>query len=115
MFYDRFKQLCDMKGVRPTNACVEAGVSRGLAAKWKAEKTDIPRADILQKLSVYFGMTIDEILGEEEQKENPGIPKDTEVDPVRAELFNLIEDATDAERKYYLDILRVAVSRHEKR
>lgn len=116
MFYDRFKQLCDMKGVRPTNACIEAGVSRGLAAKWKAEQTEVPRADILQKLSAYFGMTIDEILGDgkNEQKENPGIPKDTEVDPIRAELLNLIEDATAAERKYYLDILRVAVSRHEK-
>ena len=114
MFYDRFKQLCDLKGVRPTNACVEAGVSRGLAAKWKAEQTEVPRADILQKLSVYFGMTIDEILGEE-QKENPGTTMDTEVSPLKAELLGLVDNATDEQLQDYLDMLRIVLNRREKR
>ena len=65
MFYDRFLELCAEKGVRPTNACIEAGLSRGLAAKWKATKTEKPSADALEKMSVYFGKTIDEILGKE--------------------------------------------------
>lgn len=65
MFYDRFLELCAEKGVRPTNACVEAGLSRGLAAKWKSTKTEKPSADALEKMSVYFGKTIDEILGKE--------------------------------------------------
>lgn len=65
MFYDRFLELCSEKGVRPTNACVEAGLSRGLAAKWKSTKTEKPSADALEKMSVYFGKSIDEILGKE--------------------------------------------------
>ena len=65
MFYDRFLELCAEKGVRPTNACIEAGLSRGLAAKWKSTKTEKPSADALEKMSAYFGKTIDEILGKE--------------------------------------------------
>lgn len=63
MFYERFVELCTAKGVKPTNACVEAGLSRGLAAKWKSTKTVRPSAEALEKLSVYFGISIDEILG----------------------------------------------------
>ena len=68
MFFDRFAELCKEKGVKPTNACVAAGLSRGLASKWKSEKTEIPSAEALQKLSVYFGISIDSILGSEKQK-----------------------------------------------
>lgn len=63
MFYDRYLELCRLKGVKPTNACLEAGLSRGLAAKWKATKTKKPSADALEKLSAYFNMSIDDVLG----------------------------------------------------
>lgn len=65
MFYDRFLELCDKKRVKPTNACIEAGLSRGLAAKWKSTGTEKPSADALEKLSSYFNMSIDEILKKE--------------------------------------------------
>ena len=99
MFYDRFKQLCEKKGVKPTNACVEAGFSRGLAAKWKAEKTEVPRSDILQKLSVYFGMTIDEILGEEEQKEKTATIDSDDLDMRIRERWAML---TEQERESFL-------------
>ena len=67
MFYDRFLELCKEKGVRPTNACVAAGLSRGLAAKWKSTKTEKPSAEALEKMSIYFGKSIDEILGKEKK------------------------------------------------
>ena len=63
MFYERYLELCKARGVRPTNACVEAGLSRGLAAKWKSTKTEKPSTDALEKLSAYFGLTIEEVLG----------------------------------------------------
>lgn len=63
MFSDRFEALCREKGVKPGRACQEMGVSRSLAAKWKATGTERPSADVLEKMSAYFGITIDEILG----------------------------------------------------
>lgn len=65
MFSDRFEVLCREKGVKPGRACQEMGVSRSLAAKWKATGTERPSADVLEKMSAYFGITIDEILGKE--------------------------------------------------
>lgn len=63
MFFDRFEELCVQKGIKPGRACAEMGVSRSLAAKWKATGTEKPSADVLEKMSIYFGMSIDEILG----------------------------------------------------
>lgn len=97
MFYDRFLELCEIKGVKPTNACVAAGLSRGLAAKWKSVKTDKPSVEALEKLSVYFGMSIDEIMGnsEEDKKENHQIRQDQEVSESFKELLGMMKDAPE--------------------
>ena len=68
MFYDRFLELCAEKGVKPTRACTESGLSRGLAAKWKATGTEKPSADALEKMSAYFGKSIEEILNGKTKK-----------------------------------------------
>lgn len=68
MFYDRFEELCKEKGVKPGRACTEMGVSRSLAAKWKATGTEKPSADALEKMSVYFGKSIEEILSGKTKK-----------------------------------------------
>lgn len=71
MFYDRFKELCDLKGVRSGTACTEMGFSRSLASKWKNTKTEKPSAEVLEKMSVYFNMSINEILGVSDIKKEP--------------------------------------------
>jgi transcriptional regulator with XRE-family HTH domain len=70
VFYDRYAQLCKQKGVSMSAAAEEAGFAKSLVSKWKKLKIEVPSPEILQKLSAYFGMTIAELLGEE-QKENP--------------------------------------------
>ena len=62
MFYDRFAELCREKGVKPGRACIEMGLSRSLAAKWKATRTNRPSTEALEKMARYFQLTIDEIL-----------------------------------------------------
>jgi len=68
MFSDRFEALCVQKGVKPGKACLEMGLSRSLAAKWKATGTEKPSADVLEKMAAYFGMSIEEILGKESSR-----------------------------------------------
>lgn len=96
MFYDRFLELCAEKGVRPTNACVEAGLSRGLAAKWKATKTEKPSADALEKMAKYFGKSIDEILlsGKEKTPTQAGERK-SDLDAAKIALFGGDTEVTD--------------------
>ena len=72
MFYDRFEELCKEKGVKPGRACTEMGVSRSLAAKWKATGTENPSADALKKMSIYFGKSIEEILSGKTKKAPTG-------------------------------------------
>ena len=72
MFYDRFVELCRQKGVKPGRACTDMDLSRSLSAKWKATKTEKPSTEVLEKMSEYFGMSINEILGGEKAPAQEG-------------------------------------------
>ena len=52
MFYDLFSNLCIKKGVSPSKACIDMGLSRSLAAKWKNTKAT-PSADVIAKIADY--------------------------------------------------------------
>lgn len=65
MFYDKFIFLCSQKGVLPTRAAIEAGISKSLVTKWKSCGVQVPSPDVLRKLSVYFGVPISELLNED--------------------------------------------------
>lgn len=68
MFYDRFASLCSQRGISPSRAAVEAGISKSLVTKWKTNKVKYPSADIAQKLATYFGLSVAELLDEESEK-----------------------------------------------
>lgn len=63
MFFDRFKQLCDEKGISIYKAATEIGLNRAAANKWKAGS--IPNGQTLTKLADLFGVTNDYLLGKE--------------------------------------------------
>ena len=65
MFYDRFVYLCSKKGVSPSRAAIEAGISKSLVTKWKTNNAKDPSPDVLRKLAAYFSMPVSELLGEE--------------------------------------------------
>ena len=65
VFYDKFAYLCKQKGVSPSRAAIEAGVSKSLVTKWKSNNTQVPSADVVKRLAKYFGTSIAELLGEE--------------------------------------------------
>lgn len=67
-FYDKFKLLCDKKGVSVSRACIEIGLNRSAVAKWKGGST--PNGATLQKLADYFGVTTDYLLSGE-KKDTP--------------------------------------------
>lgn len=61
MFYDNYVILCASKGVSCTRAAVEAGISHSSPAKWKATSA-VPNGETLNKLAVYFGVSVDQLL-----------------------------------------------------
>ena len=101
MFYDRFEQLSKLKGVKPGRACTDMGLSRSLSAKWKNMGTKKPSAEVLEKMSSYFGISINEILDEDsdfvspETQKAPTLNKKDERDIARRleETLNLLESS----------------------
>lgn len=66
MFYDRFSDLCQKKGISPSTAAKEIGLSNSIITYWKRGAT--PKYDTAQKLASYFGVSVDYLLGKEEIK-----------------------------------------------
>lgn len=59
---DRIKTLCKEKGVSQRKMEQEIGISNGASSKWE---TSSPSIDVIQKLSSYFNVSIDYLLGGE--------------------------------------------------
>ena len=67
MFYERFLDLCNEKGIKPSRVAVETGFNKGSISVWKkkyenGEDTQ-PTSEILSKIADYFCVTIDYLLG----------------------------------------------------
>lgn len=86
-FYDRFATLCRQRGVCPSRAAEEAGMSRSSVSKWKREPNVVPSGAALNKLSAYFGISASTLL----QGDAPTIAAD---DTLKFALFGGREDIT---------------------
>ena len=62
MFYETFIKLCQNKGVRPSRAAIEAGISKSVVSHWKHNPEEIPSPIVLRKLSVYFDVPLSVLL-----------------------------------------------------
>lgn len=61
----RFKQLCKERGITQKQALTDMGFHRNACQSWSEGK---PSAETLLKLSEYFGISTDEVLGVENKK-----------------------------------------------
>ena len=60
MNYDRFSDLCKLKGITPTALTLSLGLSKGNATSWK--KNGNPSVDVLIKLADYLDCSTDYLL-----------------------------------------------------
>lgn len=105
VFYDKFLELCQKKGVKPSPAAEEAGISKSLVTKWKTQRIETPSADILNKLSKYFNVPVSELLGEDAIKEkSPGQPELTERE---SKILDALRSKSEAEQIAFLTLLGV--------
>ena len=61
MFWDAFYALCTRNGEKPNNVAQKLKISSGVVTKWK--NGSIPNIEALIKLSDYFQVSIDFLLG----------------------------------------------------
>ena len=88
MFYQVFEKLCKEKGVSPTKAGEEIGLSRGTISKWKNKGT-APNFETIKAVADYFHVPSSFFF---EEKENQTDISDHDL---KVALFNGSEDVTD--------------------
>ncbi len=94
MFYDKFVFLCKEKGVAPTRAALDIGLSKSAPIKWRTTGAT-PNGETLNKIAEYFSVSVSVLLGEETKKApTPEGERDHAIDHI------------DDELKEYLDELR---------
>lgn len=105
MFYDMFCALCERKGVSPTRAALEIGLSKSTPTTWKKKGTT-PQAGQLKKIADYFGVTVDYLVG---IKETDPAPKgEVSDDDIKFALFGdgPVTDAQSEEVKQFVRFIK---------
>ena len=69
MYYDKFKKLCDEKGVKPGTVSRATGIPSATFSEWK-KGTYTPKQDKLKKIAEYFEVSIDELMEENPEKKS---------------------------------------------
>ena len=92
MFFNRFKALCDEKGISVYRACTDIGLNRSAVAKWKDGGK--PNGTTAAKQADNFGVTTDYLLGQSDQRK-PVRPAVSD-DDIKFALFGGDGDITDA-------------------
>lgn len=86
--YIRIENMCKSAGTNITTMCRESGVPRSALSDYKAGRIKSLSTDKLSKIANYFGVSIDYLLGNTEQKEKPLVNEDEELTEYLDELKN---------------------------
>lgn len=92
MFYENFKNLCQKAGKSPSFVVTEIGLNKSAVTSWK--KGANPTNSNLVKISHYFGVSVDELLG---KKDTVSESDTVSEDDIKAAFFEGAEDLTKEE------------------
>lgn len=100
MFYDNFLLACKEKNVSPSKAGQDCGISKATVSHWKT-RGYTPRNDVIVKLSEYFGVSVDFLLGNEKKTaQTDGLTDDEQT------LIDCYRSMDDAERTAFISFLQ---------
>lgn len=110
MFYDTFVELCSKKGVKPTRAALDMGLSKATPTLWK-NNGYTPRGDIMNKIAAYFGVSVDYLLGNKQTEE----PQAEQIDLSDVELGFLgdYKELTEENKATVRDMVRLMRERQK--
>lgn len=109
-FYDHYVALCRSRGVSPSRAAEDAGLSKSAVSKWKREPEAVPSGAVLGKLAAYFGIPTSQLLGEE-----PGVSTQPADEAIRFALFGGREDITPAMYEEVRSFARFVMEREDRK
>ena len=69
--YERIQALCKSRGVSGSRMCLDLGLSKSTLSDIKSGRKKGVSTATATKIASYFDVSVDYLLGEEEQKEKP--------------------------------------------
>jgi len=87
VFYDNFVKLCNSIDKSPSAVALEIGVQKSTVTRWK--NGSMPTDATAQKIADYFGVSMDQLLGNEQNK-TPTLTKEDERD-IKVKIDEIIE------------------------
>lgn len=109
MFYDNFVALCASANKTPAHVGRGLGIDKSTISCWKARKTN-PSDVNAKKIANYFGVTVEELMGEskgEGIKKGP-IPKDGAVSSAKQKLLDALDGLSDSQIEKLIGIIEEA-------
>ena len=88
MFFDKFLQLCKLKGVTPNKALTEMGIARANQVRWK--NGTMPSSTNLKTVAEYFGVKADDLISDDTRLTYDS--KDMELHELNKALFRASEE-----------------------
>lgn len=116
-FYERFEELCKRKKLRPQSDEIikMTGVSSPSITGWK--NGSAPKADVLARIADYFDVTVDYLLGREEEPEKTApVDLSSLLTPQEEALIRIFEGTTeDGRLKMIQAMMNISAEEKEKK
>ena len=110
--YENIKSICDNKGVTGGKMCSDLGISRSILTGLKNGTKKTISADTAQKFADYLGVSVDRVLGLENEKSPT--PEGMELDAETIQLKEIWDSADQEERKALLAMAEMLKARRNK-
>ena len=102
--YNRIEDLCKSQGINMTQMCKEAGIPRGNLTDLKNGRTAILSTKNLGKISNYFQVSMDYLLGNEQKKEPT----------TKSDELGEVKEMTDEQKQDVLDYIKFKKSQQKR-
>ena len=103
-FYRNYAKLCAKANKSLSAVAEEIGLSRTSPNGWKKDK--VPRDSTLYKLANYFGVTVEDLLSEDESK--PAPDQGNELTEVQREALAVIQEMSDDQLRVFIAAMKAA-------
>ena len=108
--YNVILKLCESQGISGYRLCKDIGIQPSLLTDLKMGRQKSLNASNATKIANYFGVSVDYLLGHEDQREKPVPSGEDELDGMsdkKRELWNELKDASDIEIDAILNLLKI--------
>lgn len=103
--YEKINTLCKAKGVSGSRMCLDLGLSKSTMSDLKNGRIKGISIPTAQKIAGYFGITVDELYGDEEKTEKPTAQGD-ELSQDMNELIDCIKKLPEDKIRMLLQVAR---------